>query len=367
MKHLYRLLPLVALALLAGCGKHAATVATEPELPAARVRVATARIVNTPVLTETTGTIRPVQRAALAAKVMGAIEELPVTLGQSVHAGDVVAKIAAGEISARVVQAQSQLNVARRDLDRERDLLTKGASTADMVKGLEDRLAMTKALVGEAEAMLAYTTLRAPFDGVVARKLANAGDLATPGMTLLEIEGTGSFEVEAALPDSLADKLAVGTELSVSVPVANLTFAGLLAELSSAADSSAHTVSAKITVPPGTAVRSGQFARIQIPGNPVPTLLVPLSAVSKFGQIERVFVAEGSGGTGTLPVSSPDTGKRPVPRSARAALRLVKTGAVRGSAGQQNIEILSGVDDGEQVVVDAPANLRDGQLLEIQP
>lgn len=338
------LLPLVALALLAGCGKHSSPAITAQDLPAAKVRLATAHVVSTPVLTETTGTIRPVQRATLAAKVMGAIEELPVTLGQTVHAGDVVARIGAGEISARVLQTQSQLNVAQRDLDRERDLLAKGASTADMVKGLEDRLAMTKAMVGEAEAMLAYTTLRAPFDGVVARKLANAGDLAAPGMPLLELEGTRAFEVDAALPDSLASKLVVGTELSVTVPVANITFGGILAELSSAADSSAHTVSAKISVPPGTAVRSGQYARVQVPGAPVATLLVPASAVSKFGQIERVFVAE-DGGKG------------------RAALRLVKTGAVRGD----RIEILSGIDDGETVIVDPPAGLRDGQPLEIQP
>lgn len=360
-----RLLPLFGLVLLAGCGKHLAPDSVEPELPAARVRVATARITHAPVLIETTGTVRPVQRASLSAKVMGAIEELPITLGQSVHAGDVVARIGAGEISARVLQAKSQLNVARRDLERERDLLAKGASTADMVKGLEDRLALTQAMVGEAEAMLAYTTLRAPFDGVVARKLANPGDLAAPGMPLMEIEGTGAFEVEAALPDSLADKLAVGTELSVSVPVANVTFAGNVAEISSAADPSAHTVLAKITVPSGTAVRSGQFARLQIPGAVVPTLLVPASAVSTIGQIERVFVAERNAATVDAPKTT-NSRQASAPGSSRATLRLIRTGAVRGPAGQQHVEILSGVDDGEQVVVEPPAGLRDGQLLEIQ-
>jgi hypothetical protein len=144
--------------------------------------VAAARLESHATITEITGTIRPVQRARLAAKLMGAIEELPVGLGQKVRAGDLLVKISAGEITARVAQAQAQLNVARRDLERERDLLTKGASTADLVRGLEDRFAMTQAMMREAEVMLTYATIRAPFDGLIARKPANLGDLAAPGL-----------------------------------------------------------------------------------------------------------------------------------------------------------------------------------------
>lgn len=333
---------LMALGLVvAGCGKHDAPVAAVVELPTAKVQVVAARIQSLPTPTEISGTVRPLQRAVVAAKLMGTIEELTVTLGQSVRAGDVLAKIAAGEISARVVQAQSQLNQARRDLDRERDLLGKGASTADMVRGLEDRLAMTEAMVREAEVMMGYATLRAPFDGVVARKLANAGDLAAPGSPLLEIEGRDAFEVEAGLPDSLSAGLSPGTRLSVTIPVGNISFEGTIAQLSSAADSSARTVLAKITVPPGTAVRSGQFARVHVPGVPVKTLLVPASVVSRFGQLERIFVV------------GPDN---------RAQLRLVKTGAARGEL----VEILSGLDDGERVIAGAPAGLIEGQPLEIE-
>jgi RND family efflux transporter MFP subunit len=283
-----------------------------------------------------------VQRAQIAAKVMGTIEELPITLGQKVRAGDLLVKISAGEITARVAQVQAQLNVARRDLERERDLLTKNASTADMVRGLEDRLAMTQAMMREAEVMLGYATVRAPFDGVVARKLAHAGDLAAPGQPLLEVEGLGDFQVEAAVPDSLATKLAPGTALAIDVPAAGLSFNGTLAELSSAADANAHSVLAKISVPAGTAVRSGQFARVQLSGAPVKTLLAPAASVSTLGQMERIFVA----GDGN-----------------RAVLRLVKTGVTRGD----RVEILAGLDDGERVVVAPPTGLRDGQSLEVQP
>ncbi len=340
MKSVLYLLP--ALALFAGCSKPAAPADAGTHLPPAKVRTALVRAENIASHIEVSGTVRPVQRAQLAAKLMGAIEELPVTLGQHVRAGDLLVKISAGEITARLTQAQTQLNVARRDLERERDLLPKGASTADMVRGLEDRLAMTQAMVREAEVMLGYAEIRAPFAGVVARKSAHPGDLAAPGMVLLEVEGTGDFQVEAAVPDSLAAGLVLGTELTVGRPAAGRQFTGALAELSSASDPQTRSVLVKISVPAGTSVRSGEFARVLLPGAPVPTLLVPASALSVLGQMERVFVAGADH---------------------RAVLRLVKSGAVRGD----RVEILSGLDDGESVVVNPPAGLREGQPLELLP
>jgi membrane fusion protein, multidrug efflux system len=332
---------LTLVVLLAGCGRHSNTEVLPPYvLPIAKVRLATAQTENWPAVIEVTGLIRPVQRAQLAAKVMGAIEDLPVTLGQRVRAGDLLAKIGAGEISARLVQAQSQLNAARRDLERERALLTKGASTGEMVKGLEDRFVGAEAMTREAEVMLGYATIRAPFDGVIAQKFANAGDFASPGFPLLAIEGAADFQVEASVPDSLADRLVPGAELAIAVPATGVTFNGRIAELSSAADN-AHTVLAKIDVPANISVRSGQFARVQVPGASVVTTLVPTSAVSQLGQMERVFVAT---------------------ENNRAVLRFVKTGAARGD----RIEILSGLDRGERVVL-APAALREGQPLEVLP
>lgn len=341
MKSVLYLLP--ALALLAGCAKPAAPdVAAGANLPPAKVRAAIVSTEKVAAFTEVTGTVRPVQRAQLAAKLMGAIDAMPVTLGQPVRAGELLVKISAGEITARLAQAQAQLNVARRDLDRERDLLPKGASTADMVRGLEDRLTMTQAMVREAEIMLGYAEIRAPFDGVVARKFVNAGDFASPGYPLLEVEGTIDFQVEAAVPDSLAAGLVRGVPLTVELPAAKLTFTGALAELSSAADSQARSVLAKISVPAGTVVRSGEFARVRVPGAAVSALLIPAAALSPLGQMERVFV---------------------VGVNSRVVLRLVKSGAVQGD----RVDILSGLDAGERVVVNPPAGLREGQTLEILP
>jgi RND family efflux transporter MFP subunit len=332
---------LLAVALLAGCSKHGtASTAAAPALPTARVSVAKVAAIDAPVLTEVTGTVRPEQRATLAAKVMGTISELTASLGQRVGAGDLLLKLSAAEISARVTQARSQFNAAKRDLDRERDLLAKGASTADMVRGLEDRFAGAEAMVREAETMLGYTELRAPFAGTVVRKFVHAGDLAAPGQPLVEIEGAGDFEIEAGIPDSLAANTAVGTMLLVQADP-DASFKARVVELSSSSDAFARTVTAKLAVESGAPVRSGQFVRVHVPSAPMRALLVPAEAVSTAGQLERVFVVTNN----------------------RAELRLVKTGGVHDG----RIEILSGLADGETVIVRAPAGLREGQPLEIAP
>lgn len=307
-----------------------------------RVQVATVERVLSPVRVETSGTVRAVQRATLAAKVPGPITGRVLALGQPVKAGEVLIEIAAPELSARLAQSRAQLAQVERELARERGLFASGSSTGDAVKSLEDRLAQNQAAVREAESLLAYTQLRAPFDGFVARKFAEPGDYAAAGSPLVHLDGGNAFELDVPVPDSFATTLAVGVELDVDLGLPTGPFRARIAEISSAVDAPARTTTAKLAIPPGLAARPGAFARVAMPGPPVATLRVPVGAVSRLGQIERVF---------TLTTDQ------------RAALRLVKTGARRGDA----IEIVAGLEAGERVIVAAPAALRDGHPVEIMP
>lgn len=331
----------LALALLAGCSKSepAQPAATLPAIPVKTALVVAAEL---PMLTEVTGSVRAVQRATLAAKVTGTISRLPVALGQTVAAGDMLLEISAPEVAARVDQARAQLNLTERELTRERALFARGVTPSESVRALEDRHAIQVAQLREAETLRAYTELRAPFAGVIARKYIDAGDLASPGLALLELDGTGGFEISTSVPDSLMGPLAVGQTLAVTIPSTGREFAAGISEISSAADSATRAVALKLAVPADASVRPGQFARVAVPGITVRTLVVPLAAVSRVGQMERVFL---------------------IGADQRATLRLVKTGATRGD----QIEILSGLDAGERVIVAAPASLREGQLLEARP
>jgi RND family efflux transporter MFP subunit len=289
---------------------------------------------------ECTGTVRSARHAWIAARVMGSIEAMPVVLGQRVRAGDVLLRLSAGEISARLAQTQAQVAYTQRELERERDLLAKGAGTAESVRGLEDRLRLATAARQEAEAMAGYMVLRAPFSGAVSRRLVKAGDLASPGQPLLEIEGDAGLEIEAMVPESTAIKLAVGQR--VPAVADSVRFQADITELAAAADPATRTVEARLAVPAGTAVHSGQFVRLLLPAPTSPNLLVPSPALTAHGQMERVFVVGADG---------------------RAILRLVRSGRTEGD----RVVILAGLNENERVVIDPPATLREGQPLEALP
>lgn len=331
------LLPLA----LGACGRPPA--AQSPgRLPAVRVSVALVQSESAPVLIPISGTVRAVRRAALAAKVAGAVEPPALALGQVVRTGEVLVTIAAAEHTARVAQGRALLTQVERELARERTLAASGAGTPDTVRSLEDRRAQAQAALREAEAVLDYAVVRAPFDGVVARKFVEPGDFAGVGAPLLQLDGRDALEIEIAVPESLAASLTVGSSLAAELPTAGLRFQAKLTELSSAADPTTRTTTAKLAVPPGTAARSGEFVQILVPTPPAAVLLAPANAVSLFGQMERVFVVD---------------------ENRRATLRIVKTGSRHG----ERIEIAAGLTAGERVVLAPPATLRDGQPLEISP
>jgi len=322
-----------------GCRQQHETRTKEiPELPRAVVQVFTVKTENIPLMAEIPGTVRPIQDVVIAAKVTGTIAEIPVELGYRVEKGDLLLKISAGELAAQALRAQARLEQARRNLKREKELLRQDASTPETVKTMEDMYRVAKAAVEEAETMLGYTTITAPFDGVITRKYVHAGDLATPGTPLLELENNMVFQVEAWVPESLALNLHAGDEMTVRIQAADLELSCRLAEMAPAADPVSRTTLVKFSLPSNPLVRSGQFARIMLPQDSVDTILVPSEAVLTVGQMEKVFVD----------------------RDGKAEMRLVQTG---GRIGEM-VKILAGLSSGERIVVKSMKNLRNGQPLQ---
>ncbi len=340
MKRLLPHLSLVGVVLFASCSRQAPQ-ATTTGLPTIRVVASAVHFESVPEFVALAGTVRPAERAQIAAKLSGMIEELNVTLGQAVGVGQVLGRISAAEVTARLRQAQAQLAQAERDLAREQELLAKNASPADLVKSLQDRVVLTRAIVSEAQTMQDYTVVRAPFAGVVAGKFVNSGDFATPGLPLLALEGNGGLQVEVAVPFNLVRLAEIGAVVSVELPDAGTSFSGKLAEVSGAVDPATRTVLVKINVAESSALRSGQFVRAQWPAGKLRALMLPASALTVLGQMERVFVVV----------------------DGKAQLRLVKTEYRRGD----RVQIQAGLEPGEIVVLSPPATLRDGSPLEIAP
>lgn len=341
-KHFFSALPLCLFLAAAGCKDPAPKGTHRQPLPVAQVRVIAVAGQAAPRQNEVAGTVEAVQRAAIGAKLAGAIEEMPVNLGSVVEKGALLAKISSGEITARLSQAETRFAQAQRNFEREKRLLEKEASTRETVKSQEEACRLAEAGVREARAMRDYTRITAPFAGIISRKMVNAGDLATPGMPLLILENTEQLQVVAAVPEALALKIKKGDALAVTIPAAEFSRSGAVTEIGPATDIASRTALVKIRINGSPSLRPGQYARVALPDGAVSdTLLVPETALLRFGQMERLFVAQ----------------------DGKAHLRLVRSGEHR----EGRVEILAGLQAGEQVVVQGGERLVDGQPISIVP
>lgn len=322
---------------LAACSKHPAPPAAGPERPPVEVRAQKVEAKPHVAFEEATGTVRAKVRATLEAKLPGRIEKMPVEAGQKIKRDEPLVLLDTREAEARLDQAKAVLEQAEKELARHTALAANKVTAQAELEAVQARHRVAKAALAGAETNLGYMTLRAPFDGVVTRKLADAGDLAAPGKPLLEIEDPSAFRFEADLPETVIGHVKLGAALPVRV--GPLETEGTVGEIAPAADAQSRTFAVKLDLPPAPGLRSGQFGRVAVPVSETSVLRIPAPALVQRGQMEIVFVAEGG----------------------KARLRLVKSGKRFGD----EIEVLSGIDAGESVITGDAAQQIDGQRVEV--
>jgi RND family efflux transporter MFP subunit len=286
------------------------------------------------------GTVRAKLGAVIEAKVSGKIDRMLVAPGQNVRRGQPLAHIDAREIQARREQALAVRQQAESDLKRFASLLEQKILSPSEYDAAQSRFRVADAAANEAETLLGYTRVEAPFDGVITRKHADVGDLATPGKPLLEIEDARTLRLEADVPEAVVGSLTLGDRLPVRLSALDAQMEGVISEISPAADPGSRTFLVKLDLPAAADLRAGQFGRVAMPVGGTSALRVPASALVVRGQMEFVvLLVEG-----------------------KAALRIVKSGKRVGD----DVELISGVDAGETLVVENASGLADGQPLRVR-
>ena len=315
---------------------HTATPARA--FPTVNVRIETAELQPLTLSEEVVGTVRAKMHATLEAKQAGRIEKLAIKLGDKVRCGEMIAELEAGEIKARVEQAEASLEKAERDWKRAASLFDASSATRSERDAAESQLRAARGALAENRASLDQMRIVAPFDGVITKKWAETGDLATPGKPLLEIENPSVLQVDIDVPESFAGRIELNSRLAiVNDPDGNAT--GVVTEVSPAFDPVTRTRRAKLELQEGS-FSSGQFVRVSIPTAERKAILLPKAAVVERGQLMMVFTME----------------------QQHARMHLVK---VR-SHSDERIEILSGLGVGESVIVKGAEQLMDGQPVEVR-
>jgi RND family efflux transporter MFP subunit len=323
--------------LFAGC--HKKQIRSPEALPSVLVHVHRIEAKPHVAAEDVVGTVHPKLHSVIEAKVSGRIEKMLVTPGQQVRKGDLLAQLDAREIQAKLDQALAVRQQTESELNRYETLRAKQVITPAEFEAVQSRYQVAVAAAAEAEAMLSYAKIVAPFDGLVTRKLADVGDLAAPGKPLIELEDPKVLQFEAAVPEAIVGKVALGAKLPVRIMSKERE--AVVSEIAPSGDPGSRTFLVKLDLPSAAELRAGQFGRLEIPVSETNVLRAPASAVIQRGQMELVFVVT----------------------DGRARLRIVRTGKRFGN----EIELLSGVSAGEEVVIENASPLVDGQAVKTRP
>jgi multidrug efflux system membrane fusion protein len=338
--------------MLAACGKQDA----EPAAPIP-VLVVQAGTVAGQEVAAYPGEVRAREESPLSFRVGGNLIKRHVDAGQRVRKGDLLAELDAADFASQASASQAQLAAAEADLVRARDDQKRYAALAEQQlvsrSTLDAQTAAFKAAQGQANAARAnlsvarnqagYAQLRAPADGVIASRQAEAGQVVSAGQTVFTLAADGGREVLIALPESNIRDYQVGQAVQVELwNTPGQMLDGTIREIAPAADAQARTYATRVSLSADAVkdVELGQSARVFAAAGRSGTLQLPLASVLR-----------GANGTASVWVVNPANGA------------IKATPVTVGAYGPDAVPVLSGVGAQDWVVAAGGHLLREGQTV----
>ncbi len=350
----YFLIPMVVLVLwLGGFFEHKISPGEKPIKPKVITGINIITVnASAPVLDEFDGTVSAKNQAAIATRIMSKVLGVYVKDGDCVKRGQLLVKLDSKDISSMVAQAnygakqaQDQLKAAQANLEavsktyhRFQKLIKSGAVTEQEYDEVKAKYEAAKAMVEQAKnailgaragalaagANLNYANITAPFSGCIYMKNVHSGDVAAPGMPLMMIDKP-PYRVEVSLPEKYLNKITPGQTLNVYISGMDKTVQGTVSEVSKALNPISHTFDVRIDIPQNAGIESGLYAKVYIPKSNEKNIIIPKSALFKWGDIDAVWLVD---------------------KNNIAHMQFVKVGQQIGD----NYVVLSGLKSGEHVV-----------------
>lgn len=295
---------------------------------------------------ELDGIVEPVRQSTVAAQASGRIATLVVKAGDRVRAGQLLATIDDRETQtglqrsqAQVAQANAELRNAQAQVERTRELQSKGFVSKAALDTAETQFkgaqaGRDQATAGERQSALAqgFTRVTAPFEGWVLQTQSEAGDLAVPGKPILTLYAPLPLRAVVQVPASRGDLARSATQVEIQLPDGKgggTWLAPVARSAMPAADPVSQTIEWRLELP-ATAVLGlvpGQQVRVRFVGGQRERTVVPAQAVLRRGELTAVYVASGNS----------------------FVLRAVRLGPNHGAAG---IEVLAGLTSNAWVALD---------------
>lgn len=338
---------------LSGCSNERRAQAAAPEM-VTNVSMIVAQKTTLPDWLEAVGTVRAAQTSQVASQIMGNILEIRAREGDRVQNGQILAVIDDSQPHAAVEQATAAVTAAEKEVSAADSSFVLAEATLKRYQQLYEKKSVSpqefdeiraryqsaearrdmaragqsqaNAALTQARTLLGYTRIRAPFAGVLTEKKADAGTLASPGMPLFTVEDTRSYRLETAVDENDIHLVRVGQTVPVLLDaLGNTELSGKVVQTVPTADPASRSFLVKIELRADARLRSGLFGRARFSRGERSALLIPQAAMVEHGQLQGVYVIDANG---------------------RIGLRYVTLGKTAG----QQVEVLSGLQDGEKLI-----------------
>lgn len=336
---------------------------------AVTVKAAAAEVKALETSIEISGVLTPEESVNVSSKISGRASVADFTVGETVSKGQLLIQLDTTEINAQFAAAQASYNSiidqvkqakipmdsAASDLDRTRALFSEGAvsqlqldqaqANYDSAKARYDAantsgLAQAKAAVDSAAAQLANAAITSPIDGVVVTKNIHAGEMVSPGATLVAVSDISSLRLKGTVSQELFPFLQTGQDVDITLDAfPDTVYKGVISLLGPVSVSTGSYFPIELALENNGDITAGLSAHSVIPIEGNRGVTTPAAAITKDGAETCVFVIDGG----------------------VAHKRAVSTGL----GNSDEIEITSGLDAGETVAISNVAVLSDGMAVRV--
>ena len=289
-----------------------------------------------------TAPIEAFEEAEVVAKVQGEVREILVEEGDTVEAGQVLARLDGDRLRLRMEEARANLAKVERDYKRNLDLHEKGLVSSGAFENLKYEMDALAAAHRMARLEYQYSTIIAPIDGVVSARMIKVGNTIDINAPCFHIAALQPLVAYLHVPEREFGKIAAGQPVEVRVDAMRAKqFRGTVARISPTVDASTGTFKATIEMDPeATSLKPGMFARASIIYESRPdALLIPRSALTETELGNSVYIVEGD----------------------KVERRVVDV----GFNWRDQMEITDGLGEGDKVVIVGQAGLRNGATVEV--
>jgi membrane fusion protein (multidrug efflux system) len=297
-------------------------------------------------LIEVVGSLKPVRGADLSVEVPGIVDEVAFDSGGDVSAGARLIRLRDNDDVAKLNTLEAARDLAQTNYNRDEAQLARQLIAKAQFDVTAANLKALQAQVAEQQAVIAKKTLRAPFAGHLGIRAVNAGQYISPGTPIVTLQALDPIYLDFNLPQQTLQQIKVGQVVSVKVDTyPQTTFTGRISTIDPKVDAATRNVAVRATLPNrDRKLLPGMFATADITtGTPQRYITLPQTAITfnPYGNMVYV-VSEGADPTGKPTLVAKQT--------------VVTTGQTRGD----QIAVLSGLKEGDQVVSVGQTKLQNG-------